>query len=114
MDQITGSLFSSPEAVQQAPNQSNVDLKFALEEIFSARNLEMKTDLTVRQINAITRGQLFAKEFKSKLMSDLCRKFMILMVSKNRMGRKEFAEMSRSVHQDNKEQETIAKRLLGV
>ena len=114
MDQVTNSLFSTPETIQQAPNESNVDLKFALEEIFSSRNLEMKTDLTVRQITAITRGQLFAKEFKSKLMNDLCKRFMILMVSKNRMGRKEFAEMARSVHQDNKEQETIAKRLLGV
>lgn len=115
MPSITEQLFTPPQTVPGQVQPNNPDLMYALSEVFSIKNIEMKTDLNQRQINAITRGKLYAKEFKSKLMADLVRQMMVLMISKNRKGRAEFTQMAQSVHQANTTQGNgIAKQLLGL
>ena len=113
MPNLTDELFSSqPGATTNS--EDNLELKFAMKEIFSTKNIEMKTDLSQRQINAITRGMIYAKEFKSRLMQDLVMRMMRLMVSKGRKGRAEFIQMTQQLNNEPKQEEGIAQRLLGI
>jgi len=73
-------------------------------EMLSSKKIELKTDLTQRQINAITRGLLFSKRYNSKLMADLCTTQMKLLVSKGRKGRQEMTQMSQNLHSNEEVQ----------
>ena len=86
-----------------------------IDEIYSEDHIEIKTDLNVPQINAITKGLLFAERYNCTLMGDLCNTMMKLLVSKNRQSRKEFTEISKSMQPHNEEQAppTLDKRLFG-
>ena len=110
---VTETLFSVND-----DNTSNVSLKdqnFAklLEEIYSVNNIDIKTDLSQRQVNAITKGKLFATTFNCDIMMNLCNLHETLLISKNRAGRKEFIEMSKSVTNTDQEESSIRDRLLG-
>jgi len=115
MPDLTSQIFNPQPTVQAPEGAYSPDLKYAMEEIFSNDNLEMKTDLTQKQINAMTKGLLFAKEFKNNLMRDLVNKMMRLLVSKGRKGRAEFIQMTQQINNQAPQQnEGIAKRLLGL
>jgi hypothetical protein len=100
---ITKNLFGNPteEEEQQKseePKRSRHDeyFDFALGQMFSREDIEMKTDLQTKQINHFARGLLYAKTFKSTLMHDFVELQMTLLVSNKRGGRKEMQEMIRS------------------
>jgi hypothetical protein len=75
-----------------------------LSELTNDKAIEMKTELNQRQINAVTKGLLFASEYNSPLMASLCKTQMKLMVSKARKGRIELTQMAQNIndHEDNK------------
>ena len=85
-----------------------------IDEVYSKENIEVKTDLNVKQINAINKGKLFADRYNCTLLDDLCQNTMILSVSKDRKGRKEFTEISKSINSPQEEElPTLGTRLLG-
>ena len=84
------------ENVNQKDARDEYLLKI-IDEIYSDKNVEVKTDLNERQILAITRGQLFAERYNCDIMDKLCNKIMKLSISKNRLSRKEFTEISKSI-----------------
>lgn len=102
---------NAPQIVQ-AQNQ---DLQYAAEALFNDDNLKMKTELTLSQINALTRGHLFASQFGSSLMEQLCQTMETMMISKGRQGRKELTEITRNIHGENTAKEPgLLGHLMGV
>ena len=86
---------------------------YLLEEIYSRKDIEMKTDLDIGLVKALTKGQLFATKYQSQLMEDLTNRLMVLLVSKGRQGRKEFIEMSKAMNTEDHMQPTLSDKLLG-
>jgi hypothetical protein len=120
MSDTTTQLFALPEQEQeQTPNIDSLAEQIKakiVDEIFSTNNIDMKTDLNQKQINAITKGKLYAEHFGSKLMLNLCNLHETLLISKSRAGRKEFIELTKNVlsHQEQVDfTPTIKERLLG-
>lgn len=87
-------------AVSQQPQEtvSEKILLKAFDAILQDDNIEMKTDVNQRQINAITKGLLFAEQYDSPLMLALCKTQMKLLVSKGRKGRTEITQMTQSIN----------------
>lgn len=116
MPTITEQLMTPP--VQQNPTNvvaENKDLQYATEALFSDDNLMMKTELSLSQINALTRGHLYANEFGSSLMEKLCVTMETLMISKSRQGRKEITEITRNIRGDAVEkQKGLLPSLMGL
>jgi hypothetical protein len=114
-DKIAQSIISPEEIqIENQPTEKDMWMKEVSNQIFSMENIEIKTDLNVAQINALTKGKLFAKHFNCTIMDDLCNTIMTLSVSKNRGSRKEFVDISKNMHPDNNEmQPTLKTRLLG-
>ena len=118
MSDTTSSLFALPDVEIEANTDSLAEQIKAkiVEEIFSTNNIDMKTDLNQKQINAITKGKLYAEHFGSKLMFDLCNLHETLLVSKSRAGRKEFIELTKNVIGASEPMDfapSIKERLLG-
>ena len=114
MPNTTENLFAPPaDAQQQTSIAEQIKLK-VVDEVFSVNNIDMKTDLNQRQINAITKGKLFANQFNCKIMMDLCNLHETLLISKSRAGRKEFIELTKSVTNNDQDTPTIKERLLGL
>jgi len=65
MSDTTQQLFAAPLEEQETNNDSISDLIKAkiIEEVFSTNNIDMKTDLNQKQINAITKGKIYAAHF---------------------------------------------------
>lgn len=118
-DKVNNFLFTpeEPKDLEQSNNDiSQAHLLKIIDETYSIENIEVKTDLTEAQIKAITKGQLFAERYNCEIMNKLCNKIMVLSVSKNRLGRKEFAEISKSFQSPMMEERaplTIKERLMG-
>ena len=115
MDHITEGLFGTLLEEKQEPSLREQNMAKLLEEIYSTNNIDIKTDLNQRQVNAITKGKLFASNFNCKIMMDLCNLHETLLISKNRLGRKEFIEVSKATltTQDYEQPIGVRERLLG-
>ena len=114
MSNTTENLFAlPPNDTQQQSIAEQIKLK-VVDEVFSVNNIDMKTDLNQRQINAITKGKLFASQFNCQIMMDLCNLHETLLISKSRAGRKEFIELTKSVTNNDQDTPTIKERLLGL
>lgn len=92
-------------------SQGNVSLERALEELFSKKDIQLKTDLSQRQIIALSRGLIFAKKYNCNSMRSLINHVMELSVSKNRQGRGELVSLMQSANNDD-EVEGLKKKLL--
>lgn len=114
MSDTTQQLFALPQDQQEQQSLSEQIKMKVVDEVFSTNNIDMKTDLNQRQINAITKGKLFANQFNCQIMMDLCNLHETLLISKSRAGRKEFIELTKSVTNSDQEQPSIKERLLGV
>ena len=114
MSNTTENLFAPPmDNTQQQTLAEQIKLK-VVDEVFSVNNIDMKTDLNQRQINAITKGKLFANQFNCQIMMDLCNLHETLLISKSRAGRKEFIELTKSVTNNDQDAPSIKERLLGL
>ena len=81
--------------------------------IYSKKDIQLKTDLNPAQILAITKMNIYGDTFGIRIAKEITRTFMELAVSKSRMGRKEFTEISKAVQSTSQEPPTIQERLLG-
>lgn len=114
MSNTTENLFAPPmDTTQQQTLAEQIKMK-VVDEVFSVNNIDMKTDLNQRQINAITKGKLFANQFNCQIMMDLCNLHETLLISKSRAGRKEFIELTKSVTNNDQDAPSIKERLLGL
>jgi hypothetical protein len=110
MDPITKQVTGAIEQLAPASLHDEHLLKI-IDEIYSKKNIEVKTDLSIRQIMAISKGLLFADRYKCKIMRDFCNKIMILSVSKDRKSRKEFTDISSSMRPEQPAQVSLPQRL---
>lgn len=103
------------EIIDNQPSEKDMWMAEVSKQIFSKDDIEVKTDINTAQINALTKGKLFAKTFNCSIMDDLCEQIMLLSVSKDRRSRKEFTEISKNQMFDNNQiqQPSISQRLLG-
>lgn len=107
-------LFNNNEGAADEKTISEKTLEMALSEMFSTDGIDLKSDINMEQIHAITRGYIFADVYKSRYMGDLCRHILELSVSKNREGRKEVVKLLQSAQGSNEEQpmQLMRRRLL--
>ena len=114
MADTTKELFEIEASDNDISISEHIKMK-VVDEVFSTNNIDMKTDLNQRQINAITKGKLFANQFNCQIMMDLCNLHETLLISKSRAGRKEFIELTKSVtNTEDAGTPSIKDRLLGV
>lgn len=87
-----------------------------LQEVYSKKDIEMKSELNDSLIRAVTKGILYSQHFNVPIMHDLCTKLLELRVSKGRGGRKEFVDMARSMNsrEESISQPDITRRLFGI
>ena len=97
IDTFTGVFSSLPPENEDREDNKHLDKIFDL--IYSADNIELKTDLTPPLILAITKMQMYSEFYKIPVAEQIVQKFMKLCLSKNRQSRKEFTEISRSATQ---------------
>lgn len=114
MSNTTENLFGVPQENDVSSLSDQIKAK-VVEEVFSVNNIDMKTDLNQRQINAITKGKLFASQFNCEIMMNLCNLHETLLISKSRAGRKEFIELTKSITGSSEYDNipSIKERLLG-
>jgi len=78
-----------------------------IEELLSSQtNLKMKSDLTISQITNVTRAYIYAEHFDSQLMHRVADTLLELLISKNRLGRKELADLARSLSDYQRTEDT--------
>lgn len=63
-----------------------------LKELFNKKELETKTDLNIKQIILINKKRAIAEALDFKELSECIDDFLLLSISKDRQGRKEFVE----------------------
>lgn len=68
----------------------------AMIRMFEKDNIEMVSDVNPPLVLAMSRGAIFAKRFKSKVMADFIEEILIRSVSKNRKGRGELVALVRN------------------
>ena len=69
-----------------------------IDELLSSKtNLKMKSDLNLAQITNVTRAYIYAEHFGSQLMHRVADTLLELLISKNRLGRKELTDLARSL-----------------
>jgi len=112
MSDTTQELFQNESTQDNTSISDHIKLK-VVDEVFNTNNIDMKTDLNQRQINAITKGKLFATQFNCEIMMNLCNLHETLLISKSRSGRKEFIELTKSFNTTEDLQPSIKERLLG-
>jgi len=112
MSDTTAELFQTETKEDNISISDHIKMK-VVDEVFNTNNIDMKTDLNQRQINAITKGKLFASQFNCEIMMNLCNLHETLLISKSRAGRKEFIELTKSFNTTEELQPSIKERLLG-
>jgi len=112
MSDTTQELFQTESKEDNISISDHIKMK-VVDEVFNTNNIDMKTDLNQRQINAITKGKLFASQFNCEIMMNLCNLHETLLISKSRAGRKEFIELTKSFNTTEELQPSIKERLLG-
>lgn len=83
--------FDESQAVDVTFDDNTVD-GADIGELFSAEDLEKKTDLSPQQILAFARAKTFAQRYNSQTLNVFLKNYGEYAVSKNRKGRSEFVE----------------------
>ena len=104
-----------PLQSQEPATPESKHLEMAIKEVYSKKNIELKTDLDNNLIKALTRGKMFYKQYGIKIMNDLVLTVMELRVSKDRKGRQEFTKIVQSMNSfpQSEDKPTINERLFG-
>lgn len=105
-------LFSQGQSVNTT--QETEHLKEIVKQAYSKKDIQLKTDLTARQIDIMTRMSLYQNLYGSRVMGMILKSFMELRVSHKRLGRKEFVQVAQSfTPQPQAEPNPIKRRLFG-
>ena len=67
-----------------------------IEEVFSKQDIQLKTDLTSRQIAAFARAKLYYEKYNVPMIGKLLQDMSEWLVSKDRKGRKEFTDIAKA------------------
>ena len=110
-------VFPKGENNSQTVSDNNAHLKAIVKEVYSSDDIKLKTDLTSAQVQYNAVGLTFAKRYGVSLLEDIINEQMLLAVSKNRKGRKEFENIASSImasHRPVEEEDSgILSRLIG-
>ena len=79
------------EMLQPAQNKEKTELD-VLKELFTLKNIESKTELTIGQIILINQKRTISKLLDWDSLDSCLNDFMILMISNQRKGRAEFVD----------------------
>lgn len=74
-----------------------------LVELFKLKDIESKTELSPQQVVLINQKRAISKMLGWEELDNILEDFMLLQISKNRLGRQEFVDAFKS----NREQENI-------
>jgi DNA gyrase/topoisomerase IV subunit B len=85
-----------PEEVQGSLMEE-IAIRIIDELLSSQTNLKMKSDLSNKQITAVTKAYVYAAHYNSPLVRNVADTLLELLVSKNRLGRKELTDLARSL-----------------
>jgi len=85
----SGDTFENLMETKTENKKSDLDV---LKELFKKNDIELKTDLKINQIIQINKLRAIAKLLNFKQLDYVLNDFMVLSVSKDRLGRKEFIE----------------------
>lgn len=86
----------------EEPQQKEKQPLDILGELFKLKEIESKTELTSQQVVLINQKRAIASMLSWDELDDILRDFMLLQISKNRLGRSEFVDAFKA----NREQET--------
>jgi hypothetical protein len=107
-------ILTPQQATEPATDIKDAYMEQIVSEIYSKKDIELKTDLNTKQIIAIAKAETYAGFYGSRLVANLCQTIMELSVSKDRKGRKEFTSIAQSIQSQPEEIEpTLKTRLLG-
>lgn len=114
----TSKIFGEEELT---PKENNINARDEfmlkmLDEVYSKKDIPVKTDLSPYQVLVFSQAKIFASEFDSKIMSDFVDLISVYSLSKGRKSRKEFTEIAKAFNSRNEEIDqdpSITKRLLG-
>lgn len=106
-------LHEQPANEQMKDMSSAFKLKM-IDEVYSTENITVKTRLNMRQVIALSRGEIFARLYKSETMANLCQTIKEHLVSLDGKGRVEFVDIAKSLIAPEPEHlPTLKSRLLG-
>lgn len=83
-------------------------------EVYSTENIEVKTDLSQEQINAMAKMVSFAEYFKIPVLESFSNNYMKLQVSKDRKGRGEFTQIATSANGTPQEEVNTFQKFTGL
>ena len=89
------------DVAEEKQTKHEQKIEYLLEQLFTRDNIEMKTDLNPKGIKAIARGKMHSAIFNDDLVGSLCDTIMVLNVSKDRQGRKEATDLSKTLATDD-------------
>jgi len=101
----------------QNANHDTIELLLKLsEQIFSRKDIDIKTVLNKRQVIAFAQADLYADWFKVPVVSKMVEKLSIYSISEGGLSRKQFTELAKSIMTYTTEQDqtqSLSKHLLG-
>ena len=116
---LMNSLFGAGGEMNQVP-QPNPSVEIfgkITKEIYSTKNIELKTELNDAQIMAFSQARAFANKYKVPLLNEFVKNLSKYSISRNRKGRKEFESIAKANLQmagnEERESRSIPDRLLG-
>lgn len=100
--------------IQQNDNESKY-LEEIVKEIYSTKDIEVKTDLSQEQVNAVAKMVSFSEHFNVPILEKFANNYMKLMISKDRKGRGEFTQIATSANSSmTMEEPSVLAKLGGI
>ena len=100
-----------------APNPSVEIFDKITKEMFSTKNLDLKTEVNDAQIMAYSQGRAFARYYKVPLLSEFIKNLSMYSISRGRKGRKEYSDVAKANLQmagmEEREKRSIPDRIFG-
>ncbi len=102
VDDYTSNIIGdSPLNFDTSPvDNTNADMRYAVESAFNDRNLAMKTELNAKEIMALSKLEVYNNRFRSKVVANFIKHYKRHKVSFKRKGRSELLEMTRNMMLD--------------
>jgi hypothetical protein len=88
-------------------------IKMLIAEIYNTSDIDLKTDLDLKQVNAITKALAFADLYNVSLLKTVANQLMRLLVSKERKGRTEFTQIATRMLADQDAPASMFDKLIG-
>ena len=86
-------------------------MEMMISEIFSKRDMELRSRVSQGQILAMSKTLMYASHFESPLLKAICYKILELQVSLDGKGRQEFTQIATNVRDTELAAPNLAERL---